>query len=226
MQSDGDYEDTAKLILWLELHGLRGIQALLGTPFEGCVPPNLLSEDPFILDAGNANLLFCASVATDLAIAHAKNPDSIQSCSQVSIKNVAMPIAIVPCVARCAARNLATAAFWFDEASSALHLVQAKSGDCYPNYAIGAIDAMAAPKNQVELLCSCDEPMLSKRLSSLIDLESSFAPVLSNSGLRANFKASRDTGIEIDDQHYRALNDIADRILVEDSEESRRGAGE
>ena len=70
-----DYEDTAQLALWLEIHNLNGISTLLSAmeyiTNHDAVVPTLITDDVdrCVIDNMNGSLFNIACVTTDMTIA-------------------------------------------------------------------------------------------------------------------------------------------------------------
>lgn len=226
-----DYEDTAKLVLWLETHCLHGIATLkIALPeLEKTDSPKiaLLTDDPerCIIDAGGRSLFDLANIATDITIA---NCSAVGYCHCSIISSLQQNV-ILPCLARYGSQGFAAAAWWYDEADGHLHFARIRPEQVLPDYTIVTIDnKRKSNRHNLELICCTDESRLIKKLAghvALADKDSGRTEIPATE-LAQRFETNLNDGISLADEDYQRLCNVADRVLVEATAKSRHGAGE
>ncbi len=224
----GNYEDAANMILWLEKHGLNGLgelQRALPYIAEDREKPlsTVVYEDSTsaIIDSNGRSALNCIAASVDLA--HAKALEV--GIATVTVHNCHNRMFILKALTDCGRRGISIAAYWQNGSQTVTeHTAAIKAGDRYPSYS-GATTTLAASED--------DKQALTIICSSRVDLTSSLqrssgnrnARYVSAAQVAANKEHSVDNGIEIDDALWAEINRIGEGILVENSDQSRQGAG-
>ncbi|MFN2099657.1 DUF3726 domain-containing protein [Altererythrobacter sp. MF3-039] len=223
-----DYEAMAEQIAWLECHGLGGFDLLCAClnrldneehPSDGLLI-EASSADSVVndLDAGGASLLCFGDVLADLLVARCADRESCR----VKIANLREGQAIIPQLHRmalagrfAAARitNPSNGTSWYAHVSSSAFLPVLsgfqETKDC------GALVSL-------NVVCAANEHALQEAMNSL-DPQWPEPTITPGQLADCNADCLRN-GIPVSD--LAALNAVADRILVEATEDSRRGAGE
>ncbi len=224
----GNYEDAANMILWLEKHGLNGLgelQRALPYIAEDREKPlsTVVYEDSTsaIIDSNGRSALNCIAASVDLA--HAKALEV--GIATVTVHNCHNRMFILKALTDCGRRGISIAAYWQNGSQTVTeHTAAIKAGDRYPSYS-GATTTLAASED--------DKQALTIICSSRVDLTSSLqrssgnrnARYVSAAQVAENKEHSVDNGIEIDDALWAEINRIGEGILVENSDQSRQGAG-
>lgn len=223
-----DYEALAEQIVWLECHGLGGLDLL-----HDCLAPldreehhgerllldACLAQGALIdLDADGESLICFGDLLADVAIARCARHETCK----VEITNLREGQAIVPQIHRMAMAGRFAAArvtnrksgkSWYAQVTGSSPLPELYGWD-------GAKDC--GERVALSLVCSANEQAL---LSAIMDLYPNWPePTMSAGQLARNYRDCLNNGVLVRD--LTALHAIADRVLVEATEESRRGAGE
>ena len=223
-----DFDDAARYALWLESRGLPGISSVLQ---EAEVLSSRVSTSPamnieenggYDIDCRGMSLFDVVLPATDLAISAARR----KGLGHVRISGSSGPLAIMPSVSRGSELGYATAAWWFDEHDERVHVARAKGEGEDPDYAVLDSDHPGNP-NSVEFICSSAFEQLQRLVPDAVNFGKGdeLVQLITGAEFEKRFKASVDQGIQVSEDEYRSLCEIADRVLVESNEQSRRGAG-
>lgn len=226
---DVDYEHSADLVLWLETRGLPGIGALVDAfaSLADQAKPQLTDDDPHRcrIDADGGSLFIVAASIIDVAMAQCA---AEQHC-HISIANAGEPLAMIPSVASCAQLDFAAAAAWYDETTNRLHRVRTLAGSNQPDYTILVPEVAPSWRhNDVELFVGIKNELVLERLAdhSMFSEPGRHITEITADEFRQRFELCVDSGISLSDASYKALTAVANRVLVEATEESRHGAGE
>ncbi|MBR9866558.1 MAG: DUF3726 domain-containing protein [Oceanospirillales bacterium] len=224
----GNYEDAANMILWLEKHGLKGLEELQrALPYisEDSNKPlsTVIYEDSTsaIIDSNGRSALNCIAASVDLA--HAKALEN--GIATVTVHNCHNRMFILKALTDCGRRGISVTAYWRNGNQTVTeHTAAIKAGERYPSYseAVTNLSTNATDKQAMTIICS-----------SRVDLASSLqqskgnrnARHISAEQIRLNKEYSVDFGIDIDENLWAEINRIGEGILVENSERSRQGAG-
>lgn len=212
-----DFEAMAKNVRWLETHGLDGMKELMQVlqQLDGHEPiPVTVSGIPtdglINVDLQRNSLFTYAFEITDLFIDLA---NYAPYCT-LEITNFGNPIALLPRLARCARPGSTTRLEWFDPETNYIHLAEISSGELAPTYSIFK-STLRSGKTDLRMSCQGTKSALQNPLKSM-----------SSQDVIKAYEISLDNGIEIRTSDFETLCKIADRVLVEASESSRRGAGD
>jgi hypothetical protein len=226
-----DFEDTAAIIQWLELHDLMGIIKFLDitnvNPKKINIMPILLEDlkTRFVFHNHDHSLIHTMSIITDMALAKCHQDNSCHA----SIINILHPIAILPSLIKCSRHGYHSKAWWTDSENNLLHLASINPNEAYPNYSTIKINnSILNNKPELDLICSKDRI---NSIESYINIQPlSQKEKVVQETLADEFKKRLNdkilNGLYIETDHYERLSQIADQILVEASEQSRLGAGE
>lgn len=220
---DKDWNALADLVLWLEYRGLNGLQVFIDAEASLDVADRpILERQPngeVIVKGRGMSLLGCSLEIGDLLIAEA-----VQSGSCVmQVKDMLDPEFLAATVSRCADNGLAGAAWWPGENNWGMIAFQEEI-DTQPN--LYRVKLPLGYENYSDITLIADkslENIQNKYPSwfSFLKLGQRPASEIDNLYLR-----HLDNGYQISEGNYKRLCHIADRVLVEATEQSRRGAGE
>ncbi|MDV2116872.1 DUF3726 domain-containing protein [Alcaligenes faecalis] len=220
----GNYEDAANMILWLEKHGLNGLEELTrALPYidqDNARPlSTVIYEDSTsaIIDSHGRSALNCIAASVDLA--HAKA--LAQGVATVTVHNCHNRMFILKALTDCGRRGISVAAYWQNGSQTLIeHTAAIKAGARYPSYSVAQTSQKVKDEDKQALTIIC---------SSRVDLTSSLqhlnAHHISAKQVELNKEQTVDCGIEISEQLWAHINKIGEGVLVESSERSRQGAG-
>ena len=202
----GDCEDAAELVGWLQLQGLDGVgaleKALLYLQAEAAQPYTLSREDDalLVIDAKGQSVLRCAATVVELAAAKAMR----RGQAELRIHQCHNRLLLLGYLSRAAVQGLHVQARWED--ARQCHLADFTAGIQRPALLSearpGAIDAA---EQSVTVLFSRPG-------------QTATAP--------ANPQSTLQQGFTVNDHTWQRLKRLAEHILVESTDASRRhGAG-
>ena len=204
-----DYYDLARTVLWLECHGHDGISQLMeALPVlenTQLLEASLAETRPghHVID-GKGHSLFCIGKSIcDLAMAYASEAGT----SHLEIMNVTDHKPLIGVLSYAASQGFFAISICKDE--RAIIEGHAKHPTLYKNNTDNLI-----------LICSRTEEVLREYLTEGSEV------LIEAKAQKDRYACSLEHGVQIQQSHYEALNIIANRVLVEASEFSRRGAGE
>ncbi len=233
-----DSAECAAMVLWLQRHGLGGVETLAAMlpaleqdPTCGLV----LSESDrrhATLDVRGSNVWLALCAATDLAIAKASADEAVQ----LRIARLAaVPMGIVPGAARCAAAGLFVFAEWYDVwQPGRYHRVTATPQHSHPHYEQFDLAPPAKPATTDEgqqpdmltLWCTANAKQYRAALAKGVDVSRAQAHrEWLPEWLQQYAQQSARWGVSVPRPHYDALTNVAARLLVPNSEQSYRSAG-
>lgn len=156
---DGDANDAADVVAWMEAHGLDGIAALKkGLDFllneDKSQPPELIYQDAdlCVVDAHNKTVLGHASLAIELGYAKCR----ARGLSVTKIRHCHNRMLIVGYLSRIARRNMSVTAFWRNAHEPLTEiLVSFKAGDAEPDicmYSLPSTPDYTEPNDGITLV--------------------------------------------------------------------------
>ena len=205
-----DYYDMARMVLWLECHGHKGVSQLVESlsvlEDDSLFEPSLkeISKSHLVMDGGGRSLLDLGPSLSDLAIAAAAENGK----ARVDVENVESAEALLGALPFMARQGFNGVAIGLTTVS-----VIAPQIAC-PNLFKGSSE------EPLSLICTRDRIDPSEYLKYENQL------FKTNATQTEFFSESLENGINILGSQVEALKDVASRILVEATEASRRGAGE
>lgn len=219
-----DFNDLANLVIWLECRGLGGISKFLEAEtgmLSGLKPAMKKNIDnSFAIDGRGLSLLAFNDLVGDLAIAGAKT----NQIGIAHIENAKHQDVIVASVARCARYDLAAAAWWPDsEAGIANIATQSKEGTAPMLTRINLPNSSGEQLDHITIICSSNMAAIEERYKEWFAKRGDHK--IEASELTDSFSRHLDGGIKMQVDDYKQLCRCADRVLVEATEASRRGAG-
>ncbi|WP_336367485.1 DUF3726 domain-containing protein [Marinobacter sp. C2H3] len=227
--SEGDAADAADMVAWMEVHGLGGIAALKkGVHFllkEGeSQPPSIIYQDAdvTVLDAHGNSILGNASLALELGYVRAR----ARGLSVTKIRHCHNRILVIGYLSRLARRGMNVTAFWRNAHDPLTELVVGfRAGHPIPDLCFYSLEAVPddIEKNDGITLVMANHVDLMPGLRSSQPLTNLIQH--SEPDLVARKAQLLTAGMEVDDDLWKTLKSLADRLLVEATEDSRSGAG-
>lgn len=224
----GDYEDAARAIVWLESRGMHGLELAMrdwqrlskaGDALEVTASEN----DVLVLDAHDGSVLTCGRSVVDLATATLEQKGR---CG-MEIRQCYSRMAIVPSLESFARLGASAMAYWQDH--NHLHIVKIDAQLTHPEYRRmpGAPDNTASA-TMLNLACHREPQEIDAILMELVegDAQAMTDCHVSSAEMGTRYQAAIRQGLAVDRDITDRLNAIAEAILVAATEQSRRGAGE
>jgi LDH2 family malate/lactate/ureidoglycolate dehydrogenase len=238
----GDHEDAADMVVWLQQHGLGGVEALRrGLDHLASEPRRPMArvfEDSAlsVLDVRGNSTLLCGGLAVDLVYTQARQ----RGLGVVRVHNCYNRRLMLGYLTRCARRGMNLLAFWRDREApddanphSATppvieQVVSIRAYEDYPTlllYRIEDVDEARAFDRSVTLIASPHFALL-ESLNVGSD-DATLLEVVEPGGFERQARRALDEGLDVDADVWNRLKSLADRTLVEDTPPSRQqGAGE
>ncbi len=220
----GNYEDAANMIMWLEKHGLKGLNELeQALPYIGADRDKPLSKVIYedatsaTIDAHDRSSLNCIAAAVDLAQAKALE----NGIATITVHNCHNRMFILKALTDCGRRGISAAAYWQNGSTKITeHTAAIRSGQRYPSYseALTNLETCGDDKQALTIICS-------SRVDLTSSLQNTKKDYISPKRVAENKQHSIEFGIEIDDKLWAEINQLGTGILVENSERSRLDAG-
>lgn len=215
-----DVEAMAEQIISLQAYGLDGVSRAIEIASDAQIPQAPPQNEPLSkthcrIDGKGASLLTLNDAITDLALAML----SVHSTARLDIRAITDPDLIMASLSRLASEDLFALAIWRQNQNhfAAFSTPDDKSLRIGPTqiHKAGTIIYLIAASTQDECLDAA---------SRITDLSpDDWQTFMSHPYQLEHFI---DHGFEVSSTHYRALNGMAARLLVETSEQSRKGAGD
>ena len=226
----GTCESAAEMAVWAKMHGINGLSSLTACLAQ-CVALksaniNLIeqSEQSYLVDVNGATSLLLGGLISDLAYSQAYRT----GFSEVKILNCQNRLLLHKQMTDCHKRGMFCLAYGRNVADSKLAPVAVRvPGEALPEIVqFRCQNQIDLATNALVLVYAKHESRLSEHRQQNCDVDSTQI-VDSNSpnDLFSNYQRSLDDGIEISESNYAALTSMAERVLVESSEQSRMGAG-
>lgn len=224
----GYYEDAAVLVKWLQIHGEQGfaeLQRALPYVADSQRPAlQLLVEESqaLIFECHGRSALNCLPSIVELA----QNKVLEQGCVNVKIRNCHNRKFVLKLLVDCAKHGISAMAYWQNgKAPASEHVACISAGAAYPSYSEALLTEYGAPS---------DTQTMTLLLNTRIDLQGHLRDAGSH---RQGFRQVRpeqfalagdraiEEGMDISIELWQNLNHLAEAVLVENSEQSRSGAG-
>jgi hypothetical protein len=223
----GYYEDAAGLVKWLQVHGEQGfgeLQRALPYVADSQRPAlELLAEESqaLLFDCFGRSGLNCLPSIVELAQTKVLE----QGCVNVKVRNCHNRKFILKLLVDCARQGISGLAYWQNgKQPISEHLASIAAGARYPSYS----EALLADP------ATADTQTLTLLLSTRIDLQgqlhcsagqcSGYRQISPEQFARAG-EGALEGGMDISIELWQQLNQLAEAVLVENSEQSRSGAG-
>ena len=224
----GNYEDAANMIVWLEKHGLQGLDALARTlPYIEIDNTKELSKLIYqdsasaIIESHNRSSLNSIAAAVDLAYAKSL----VTSIATVTVNNAHNRMFVLKAITDCGRRGVSAMAYWKNSARNVCeHTASIGAGHRYPSYqeAYTGLPSDDCERQNLVIICSAHVDLSSTLQQSDVDRE---IKKISAAQIEANKEQSIDFGIDIDADLWIKINSIGEAVLVASTEQSRQGAG-
>ncbi len=216
-----DFEACAADILWLETRQLGGVALLCDALPELAVYRSLNTEDLASdhVNCGGSSLIPVACLIGDTLTARTLTSGS----GSMQLESAQHGMAVVPAIARAANRGMSIRARWVDAQKDLYHDFCFAAGEEHPRHI-----QCSHPQHQADataLLIDSRTSPTTRAESSCVGQHGDHGVSMNTEVFRQRVALSVENGLVIDDEHYAMLCSVADRLLVEASEESRRGAG-
>jgi hypothetical protein len=215
--------DAAFAVAWLEARGLPGLASLAAdlARLERGIGPTKLepgARSDFAIDAGGASAIAFAGAVLDLLIARATAPGTGRA--RLRLRRCCSPLSLIPAAAENGS-GVALQLAWQGQRSLIRVRVEADGGaTLFLSPGEELRTALLAPAtSEVEIQVALSSEALPPPKSGLI-------AVLDREGLARRLAHSLDHGIDVDPTIWRRIDEVAARVQVPASEESRlKGAG-
>lgn len=221
---DHDYNQLARLVIWLECRQLSGVEMFLEAEAnhgaEWDLKLNELEAGEYEIEANGLSLLCFSDLACDLAIGRAK----YTGFSVVHISGAMHSEVVAASVARCARNGLAAIAWWPDENSGVANMASQRLDQTAPMMC--RVDLPKAYEDTIEkvtLVCATKMSVLEEHFADWFSYKDE--NYVAADALTSTYTQSIDKGLTLSMDSYKQLCKCADRVLVEATEASRRGAG-
>lgn len=228
----GDHEDAADMVVWLEQHGLDGIEALqdglnhLSSNGMRALSRSYQDSSLVVIDACENSILTCGSLAADLVYARARR----KGLAVVKVHNCYNRKLMLGYLARCARRGVSMMAFWRNSQAPVAveQVVSIRAYEEYPTlllYQVEDRDERLTRNHSVTLIASPHFAMLQSLHPD--PEEATLLQVLGPEDFERQSRRVWDEGLDVDEAVWKRLKELSSLTLVEETEESRRkGAGE
>lgn len=228
----GTHEDAAEMVVWLEQHGLGGIDALwrgLDHLKANTVQPmNRVFEDASVtvIDAAGNSVLVCGSLAADLVYTKARR----KGLAVVKLQRCYNRKLMLGCLAHCARRGMNLMAFWRDREDPVVveQVVSIRAGEEYPTLLLYRVDdpCDAGTRNRSVTLIASPNFSLLQALKPDLE-EAALIEALGPDDFRTQSRRVWEDGLEVEGRLWSGLKELSALTLVESTDMSRlRGAGE
>ena len=226
---EGDAIDAAEMVAWLEVRGLSGVHALKkGLEFLLREDPTLVPEviyqdaDVSVFDAKGHSILGSASLALELGYAQAR----ARGLSVTKIRHCHNRVLVIGYLSRLARRGMNVTAFWRNAHEPLIEQwVGFRARDPEPEVCLYSLPEVPedTERNDGITLVMANHVDLLPSLRSDFPLNNLMRQT--DEDLRRQRLRALTDGMEIDDELWRTLKSLADRLLVEATPDSRAGAG-
>ncbi len=221
---DHDFNQLARLVIWLECRQLSGVKLFLEAEADHGAKWDLILNDletgEYEIEANGLSLLCFGDLACDLAIGRAK----YTGFSVVHISGAMHSEVIAASVARCARNGLAAIAWWPDENTKVANMASQRLDQSAPM--VCRVDLPQSYEGSIErvtLVCATKMSVLEEHYADWFSYKDE--NYIAADALTSTFTRSLDRGLILSIKDYKRLCYCADRVLVESTEASRRGAG-
>ncbi|AUT46194.1 DUF3726 domain-containing protein [Achromobacter sp. AONIH1] len=218
----GQYEDAAAMAGWLPLHGEDGLDALAWQADPALPATELSVPAPgrLVARCHGRSALDALPSLLDLACLRASRQGRIQ----LEILDCRDRKCVLKLLADCARKGCWAQARWDDgDAPAHRHTAWIESGADYPSYQTAALPERGAAESPRSLTLTLDiEPLPAPALEA--DAARIARRVTPADYAQAGRRAL-EHGTEVSPTLWQRLNRLAEAVLVENSEQSRSGAG-
>ena len=223
----GYYEDAAALVKWLQVHGEQGfgeLQRALPYVADSQRPPlQLLVEESqaLLFDCHGRSGLNCLPSIVELAQTKVLE----QGCVNVKVRNCHNRKFILKLLVDSARCGISVLAYWQNgKQPVSEHVASIAAGARYPSYSEALLADPAMADTQTLTLLFSTRIDLQGQLHGSADQRSGYRQASPEQFARAGAGAL-EGGLDISIELWQQLNQLAEAVLVENSEQSRSGAG-
>jgi len=222
----GEYEDAAAAVVWLEARGLNGIEMIASAwpRLESGAKTQIdLTDDSVTLNANGCSAVFCGRAVADLAAAGVG--DSNVSC--IEVRQCHDRKAIISSLALCAAHDLFAIAHWYDDGKQHIVVAQAQQSGCDYYCVANNQDSDTKPET-LTISCACDGEKIMAMAFELAGNEAKYHDgiKLRSTDMQERYETTVAYGMTVKAATVSTLTVAADQVLIEATEQSRLGAGE
>jgi hypothetical protein len=224
----GDYEDAARAIIWLESRGMQGLELAMRdwqrlSKAGRALDVTAAGNDVLVVDAHDSSILTCGRSVVDLAAATLEQ----KARCRMEIRQCYSRTAIVPSLESCARRGAGAVAYWRD--GNYQHVAKIDAQCTHPEYRSMQIkpENTASP-TMLNLACDKEPQEIDAILTELAEGAAPATPDchVSPPELDTRYQAAIRQGLAVNRDLADRLAAIAEAVLVTATEQSRRGAGE
>lgn len=221
--ASGDHEDAADMVVWLEQHGLGGVEALR-RGLDYLVDNSLARmrrqyDDPSlaVIDVAGNSILVCGSLGADLAYTKARH----KGLAVVKLQNCHNRRLMLGYLARCARRGMNMLAFWRESHQPKVveQVVSMRAWEEFPTlllYQIEDRDERLTRNHSVTLICSPHFALLQTLHPD--PEEAALLQALGPDDFELESRAVWEQGMDVDDAIWSRLKELAARTLVESTD--------
>lgn len=219
----GDHDDAADMVVWLEQHGLGGVETLR----RGL--DHLADDSPVrmqrryddatlcVIDAADNSSLVCGSLGAELAYTKAR----YKGLAVVKLQNCRNRRLMLGCLARCARRGMNLLAFWRESHGAVVieQVVSMRAREEFPSlllYRIDDRDERLVRNHSVTLICSSHFALLQTLHPE--PAESTLLQALGPDDFERQSRTVWERGMDVDETTWARLKALAARTLVESSD--------
>jgi hypothetical protein len=223
----GYYEDAAALVKWLQVHGELGfgeLQRALPYVADSQSPAlELLAEESqaLLFDCHGRSGLNCLPSIVELAQTKVLE----QGCVNIKVRNCHNRKFILKLLVDCARQGISGMAYWQNgKQPVSEHVASIAVGARYPSYSEALLVDPATADTQTLTLLLSTRIDLQGQLHGSASQRSGYRQVSPEQFARAG-EGALEGGMDISIELWQQLNQLAEAVLVENSEQSRSGAG-
>ncbi len=230
----GDYEAGAKLVTHAEMWGLGGLDrlasALVDSSLQQHQPVTVLQEDQHsaVLDGQDLSILLCLRSAADLAYVKCLSAP----VGKVTVTRCQHRILVFQHLISLGSRQVASTACWrAGPEANFLHVLNVLPGEPTPLpeyriYGLTSDESGLPPAGQLDIYCAQSSMALFALQRELLPASAELIETVNRDAMLAKFEASLVDGIPINEALWFKLVDLAAKMLVPSSDQSRSGAGD
>lgn len=221
--ASGDHEDAAEMVVWLEQHGLGGVEALR-KGLDYLADNNLArmqrrydDASLSVIDVAGNSSLVCGSLGADLAYTKARR----KGLAVVKLQNCHNRRLMLGYLARCARRGMNMLVFWRESHMPAVveQVVSMRAWEEFPTlllYQIDDEDTTHERNHSVTLIC-CPHFALLQTLHPDPE-EATLLEALGPHDFKDKSREVWECGLDVDESIWTRLKELAARTLVESTD--------
>ncbi len=222
----GDYVDASAACVWLETHGLDGLTLVADQlpELESWSDKKLAlvekANGRVLLDASGSHILVCGQKIAELAIAMARASGSVR----LDIQRCSSPRLLAFMVERIARWNLNSVAYC--RTPNSMFCAYHVQPEQLPQIEEWAMPATSGPDlNKLQLVTTDSADIINAELERLRHECGSVIAAVNSHSMQEFFDGQLESGLSVDPEIWMKLSTAADAVLVQATEQSRRGAG-